>query len=56
MKEGEVIKCPECDGTGKVRDWAVAIMTSGLASLFGEDKEECPKCGGTGYIRVVVRG
>jgi DnaJ-class molecular chaperone len=54
MKENDIVKCPNCNGSGRVRDWLEAVATCGLSILCGST-DECDRCEGTGFIRVKVK-
>ena len=54
MKDLLHIKCPECKGIGKIRDWFATITTLGFLSLVGDDFDECEKCKGVGVLLIRV--
>lgn len=47
------VQCPDCKGTGKVRDLVELVLTAGMSFFFGPDT--CGRCDGAGRIIVVLR-
>lgn len=51
-------RCSRCDGSGRVHDTAVNIVTLGLHSLWecidDDVKPACPRCGGKGFIEEIT--
>jgi DnaJ-class molecular chaperone len=53
VKEGDIILCPDCKGTGKKRDWTEVILMLGIPLLF--DKDRCDRCDGAGFIKALFK-
>jgi len=51
-----IVKCPKCNGKGKIHDIAGGLSTFGLITFLEciDDyfKETCTRCNGSGFLRV----
>lgn len=44
----DIIKCQNCDGTGRVFDHGLCLGTLGIGYVFGKDR--CERCKGVGFL------
>ena len=51
-----IVRCPECNGKGKIHDVAGGLFTLGLMTFWecvdDDFKITCPRCNGSGFLKV----
>lgn len=52
----KIVKCPKCNGLGRIHDKALGFFTLGITTILecinDNLKDECQRCNGKGFIKI----